>query len=156
MTFMQFLRILNIIFKKTFFITSFIIVFFEILFKLRMIFDPFKYITGKFCNIKQLYESYYISIFMIWWCFILITIFHIFIIRFCISMNYVTYSSSNFFFNHSISISVNNSNFTSVFCKAACHANPKAERNFKVFKWWIFKLLFWGFQKHQLNLMYRL
>ena len=31
---------------------------------------------------------------------------------------------------NSISISVNNSNFTSVFFKAACHANPGAEGNF--------------------------
>ena len=30
----------------------------------------------------------------------------------------------------SISISVSNSNSTSVFFKAACHANPGAERNF--------------------------
>ena len=30
---------------------------------------------------------------------------------------------------NSISISVNNSNFTSVFFKAACYANPGAKRN---------------------------
>ena len=31
---------------------------------------------------------------------------------------------------NSISTSFNNSNFTSVFYKAACQANPEAERNF--------------------------
>ena len=31
---------------------------------------------------------------------------------------------------NSISTSVNDSNFTSVFFKAACHGNPGAERNF--------------------------
>ena len=31
---------------------------------------------------------------------------------------------------NSISISINNSNITSVSFKAACHANPGAERNF--------------------------
>ena len=31
---------------------------------------------------------------------------------------------------NSISMSVNSSNFTSVFFKAACHAKPGAERNF--------------------------
>ena len=31
---------------------------------------------------------------------------------------------------NSISISVNNSSFTSAFFKAACYANPGAERNF--------------------------
>ena len=46
-------------------------------------------------------------------------------------MNCVTYSSSNFFLTiNSISISVNNSNFTLVCYKAACYANPGAERNF--------------------------
>ena len=45
-------------------------------------------------------------------------------------MNCMTYFSSNYFLNHSILISVNNSNFTSVFFKAVCLANPGAERNF--------------------------
>ena len=42
-------------------------------------------------------------------------------------MNCMAYFSSNYFLNHSILISVNNSNFTSVFFKAVCHANPGAE-----------------------------
>ena len=46
-------------------------------------------------------------------------------------MNCVTYASSNSFLAiNSISISVNNSNFTSVFFKAACHANPGAKKNY--------------------------
>ena len=36
---------------------------------------------------------------------------------------------------NSISISINNSDFTSVLFKAACHANPGAERNFVGSKW---------------------
>ena len=36
---------------------------------------------------------------------------------------------------NSISISVNNSNFTSVFFKAACYANAGAEINFTGSKW---------------------
>ena len=43
-------------------------------------------------------------------------------------MNSMTYSSFNFFLTiNSILISVNNSNFTSIIFKAACHANPGAE-----------------------------
>ena len=46
-------------------------------------------------------------------------------------MNYMTYSSYNSFSTiSSISISVNNSNFISVFYKAAYDANPGAEKNF--------------------------
>ena len=46
-------------------------------------------------------------------------------------MNCVACSSSNVFATiNNISTSVNNSNFTSVFFKAAYHANSGAERNF--------------------------
>ena len=46
-------------------------------------------------------------------------------------MNNMTYSSYNSFSTiSSISISVNNSNFNSVFFKAAYDANPGAEKNF--------------------------
>ena len=58
-------------------------------------------------------------------------------------MNYMTYSSYNSFSTiSSISISVNNSNFTSVFFKAAYDANPGAEKNFGGSKWQIFKHIF--------------
>ena len=43
---------------------------------------------------------------------------------------------------NSISTSVNDSNFTSVFFKAACHGNPGAERNFPGSKWKTFKHIF--------------
>ena len=55
-------------------------------------------------------------------------------------MNCMTYSSSNFFSAiNSVSISVNNSNFTSVLFKAAWYVNPRAERkstgsNLKILK----------------------
>ena len=53
------------------------------------------------------------------------------VINFRISMNCMTYSSSNsFLIINSILILVNSSNFTSVFFKAAFHDNPGAERNF--------------------------
>ena len=46
-------------------------------------------------------------------------------------MNDVTYSPlSHFSTVNSISVSVNNFYFTSVFLKAACYANPGAEANF--------------------------
>ena len=41
----------------------------------------------------------------------------------------MNYPTPNSFFNiNNISISVNNSNFTPVFFKQACHANPGADR----------------------------
>ena len=44
-------------------------------------------------------------------------------------MYYMTYSTSNSFsVSNNILISVNNSNFTSVFLKQACHANPGADK----------------------------
>ena len=44
-------------------------------------------------------------------------------------MDCMTYSPSNsFFYHNSISASVNNSNFTPVFFKHACHANPGADK----------------------------
>ena len=47
----------------------------------------------------------------------------------------------------SISLSVNNSYFTSVLFKAACHANLGAERNIAGSNWWIFKQIFLKFSK---------
>ena len=47
-------------------------------------------------------------------------------------MNCVTYSCSKTHFStiSIISVSVNNSDFTSVFYEAAWHANPEAEKEF--------------------------
>ena len=44
-------------------------------------------------------------------------------------------------------MSVNDSNFTSVFLKADCHANPWAERNFAGSNWYVFKQIFLMFSK---------
>ena len=41
----------------------------------------------------------------------------------------MNYSISNFFSNHTISISVNDSNFIRFFFKQACNDNPAAEKN---------------------------
>ena len=44
-------------------------------------------------------------------------------------MNSMTFSTSDTFFTiTNVSISVNRSNFTFVFLKAACHTNPGVER----------------------------
>ena len=54
-----------------------------------------------------------------------------FLVSFCIPINCITYPSSNSSKTiNNVSISVNSSSFTSVFFKAACHANPAGERNF--------------------------
>ena len=46
-------------------------------------------------------------------------------------MDCVAYSTSNTLFNHyNISMSVNKSNLTPIFLKAACQANLRAEINF--------------------------
>ena len=59
-----------------------------------------------------------------------ITMFHIFVISFCMSMNFVTYSYSNSFSTiNSISVLVNSSNVTSVLLKGACLANSGPDRN---------------------------
>ena len=86
-------------------------------------------LTGSLSNIAQSYKLF-ISQYLRYDDSLFTINFHIFIISFCIAMDYVTYSSSNFLSTtNSISISVNNSNFTSVFFKAVCHANPGADRN---------------------------
>ena len=55
--------------------------------------------------------------------------FHVFVIRFCISINSGIYSSlDTFFYRKNISISVKRSNLTLVISKAACNADPGAAR----------------------------
>ena len=44
-------------------------------------------------------------------------------------------------------MSVNSSNFTVFFLKAACHANPAAKRNFAGSNSYIFRLIFLKFSK---------
>ena len=48
----------------------------------------------------------------------------------------------------------NNSTFTSVFFKATCYSNPKAEGDFAGSNWQIFKYIFLNFQKHQPKVMH--
>ena len=61
---------------------------------------------------------------------IFIITFYLFVISFCISMNRVIYTPLVTFSTiNNISISVERSNFTLAFLKAACHANLGAVRN---------------------------
>ena len=61
--------------------------------------------------------------------FILMIIFHVFIISFGVSMNSMTYSTIDTLFTiNNLSISFNRSNFTLAFFKAAYYANPGVER----------------------------
>ena len=93
--------ILNINFEKISFINFFIIFFYRILIKLRSIFDLLKIIYWKLlqhCPTLQIIYIPTLKTLNIWWFFTFIIIFHVFIISFCISINRVTYSSSNTFF----------------------------------------------------------
>ena len=88
------------------FITSFVIVFIKSSLDWEVSLIHSDLFTGNFCDIAQPYKlftfQYWFLIFYFydWWFFISIIIFHIFVISFCISINCVTYSSSNAFFNH--------------------------------------------------------
>ena len=57
----------------------------------------------------------------------------------------ITFSTIN-----SISVSVNNSNFTSAFLKTACHANSRAERSFPGSNLSIFKHIFLKFPNNDI------
>ena len=78
----------------------FIIIFYEIFIKLRSIFYPFKILYWKLLRHCPTIRIIYIPILKIWWFFIFIVIFHVFVITFCISINRVTYCSSNISFYH--------------------------------------------------------
>ena len=93
-------------------------------FKLRSIFDLFKFIYQKLLRHCPTMQIIYIPVFKIRWFYIFVIIFHIFVISFCILMNLMLFSIIN-----SISISVNNSNFTSVFFKGACDLIQKLKEN---------------------------
>ena len=119
---MYFFMILSINFEKISFITLSIIILYKIFMYLRSISNLF---AGSFWDIAQpytLFTSKYLRnddsnlILILSYVMILIIIFHLFIISFCISMNCVTYFSCNYFSTvNSISMSFYNSNFTSVF-----------------------------------------
>ena len=121
MNFTYFFWILTINFEKISSISLFYIVFHEIFIKFRSILDP-------------IYET--------WWLFIVIIIFHIFIIGF-----WFFYWSSLIPFAtiNSISISVHNFNFSSAFSSSIVTAG--AERHFAETIWTIFKRIFVKFLK---------
>ena len=125
---------MNINFEKISFIILFIIVFYEIIIKLKSVFELLKIIYWKAFRHSPATKIIYIPILNIWRFFILIIIVYVFVISFSILINRVTYSSSYTFLHFSTinntSISVKRSNFTLVFFKATCHANPGTERKF--------------------------
>ena len=85
---------LNINFKKISLLTFFIIAFYEIFIKMRSILDPIKFIYSKLLQHCPTIWIIYIPVLTVWSFFILIIIFYIFIISFCISINELTYFSS--------------------------------------------------------------
>ena len=58
-----------------------------------------KLFIGRFCDIPN-DINYLIQTLKIWWFFLFMRIFLVFVIIFCISINRVSYSSSNTFFYH--------------------------------------------------------
>ena len=86
--------------KKISFITFFDIEFYEVFINLRSIIDPLKIFYRKLLQHCPTIYIIYIPIFKTWRFFIFVILFHIFLISFCASMNCVTYSSCNSFFNH--------------------------------------------------------
>ena len=107
---MSFFWVLDINFKKIYFMTFFIIILCKIFIKLRSFFYSFKFI---YCKHLRHCPSMYIIYILIF-----IIIFHIFMISFCISMNYITIPPlMPFSAIDSISMSVNNSIFFLSFVK---------------------------------------
>ena len=69
----------------------------------------------------------------IWWFIVFVIFFHVFIVCCCISMYCMTYSSTI----NNKSISVNNSNSTSIYFKHAFHADPGAYKKRAGSSWYI-------------------
>ena len=66
----------------------------------------------------------------IWQNFVIVIIFHVFVIDFYIPMSHVIYSSFDSFSTiNDLSMSVNNSNVILVFFRVAFHANPVLKNN---------------------------
>ena len=123
--------VFDINFKNKSFITFFIITFYNPFTKFRNIFNLFKVIykqLGWHCPTRQVIH---IPKCKIWWFIIFIIIFHMFSITFAyLLIQWDILPLISCLTINSISILFNNSNFTSVFFKAACQAHPGAERNF--------------------------
>ena len=149
-------------FKKIFFITFFIIVFFMwSSLNWELSFIHLKLFTGSFYDIAQLYKLSHLNGFF-FQCSIFILIFHVFVISFCISINRVTYSSFNTFFCHyNISLSVQRFNFTLVIFKRlflvftllffSCHDHPSAEGDFAGSSSYILRQIFIKFANTTAN-----
>ena len=111
---MKFFKILNINFQKISFVTFFLIFVLKSILNREVTLIHSKFFTGSFCDIQIICTL----IVQIQQFFLFITVFHVFVINFCISTNTVTYSSSNFFFTvNNILISVERPNFTLAFLK---------------------------------------
>ena len=104
--------------QKVFYITIFIVAFYIIFIKLRCVFNPLKTIHLQLLWHCQLIKSIYVPVLKTWWFFIFIIMFQVFIISFCVSVNNMTYFTSDIFFSiNNISISVSRSNFTLFFLR---------------------------------------
>ena len=110
----------NINFKKTSLITILIVAFCEIFIKLRCNFNLLETIYRQTLWYFSSIWVIYILALTIWW------FFHVFVINFLIMINNESLIMS-FCGISNISLSVNRSNFTLIFFKAACHANTGAE-----------------------------
>ena len=104
--------------QKVFYITIFTVAFYIIFIKLRCVFNPLKTIHLQLLWHCQLIKSIYVPVLKTWWFFIFIIMFQVFIINFGVSVNNMTYFTSDIFFSiNNISISVSRSNFTLVFLR---------------------------------------
>ena len=83
--------ILNFNFKKIFFSTFFIIIFYKAFIKFRNMFNQLKVIYRQPLWHCPAMCIIYVLIFNIWRFFIFIIIFNVFVISFCISMNSMTF-----------------------------------------------------------------
>ena len=66
----------------------FIVVFYEVLTKVRFISNPFKYLQVIFVTLS-FHKKIFMSKYFLWWLFIFIIIFHVFIIRYTSSLSQV-------------------------------------------------------------------
>ena len=107
---------MDINFKEISCIPFCIIIFHKALIKFRNILNPFKVIYRQLSSHFAAIQFIYIQIFKIWRFFIFIIIFHVFVISFNISINGMTYSTSDTFLSiYNITISVKRASFTLVF-----------------------------------------
>ena len=120
-------RILNIDFKKISFTFLFIIVLYEIFIQFRNIFNPLRIIYWKLLHRCLTIEIIHVPIFKVWQFFILSYTFIYLLLAFTYPLiEFHIFPLIPLSIINSISLSLDNSNFTSFFVKAVCYA----ERNF--------------------------